>query len=300
LRTFVFNAVVLGSVLHGAGAVPLLLQKDVQAVEIAHRRALRWLLGVSSSAVTCAVAAEVGHTSAAAIRDRRTLTFFGALLRKPDTSICRQVFAASWSLRGSRSASTWVTHVTTLLEYYGLDPTFASNKADWKRRVNTNVTAVNAGVWREECRRHLCSVVRLTANTATSPTVDNRLNSMQPAVARLVIALRCGSAGLMLERCRLRRAESHNCIMCDRGVREDLPHLLLSCAAYTVCRRTLLNSLTTDRQREWLQLTQAQTVQVLLFLPVRVTIPADVEEAVVSFLTGVWAIRSGRVERWWH
>jgi len=109
------------------------------------------LLSAPPYAVSCAVAAELGHTTAEAVRDCRTLSFFGALHRKPAGSICGQVFASTWEDRASKSASPWVKHVSRLLELYGLDCEQVMDKSAWKRVVKAAVAKVSGERWRNTC-----------------------------------------------------------------------------------------------------------------------------------------------------
>jgi len=298
LRAFVFDAVVMTSVSLGGGAVPLTLQKDVRELEVLHRRALRWLLSAPPYAVSCAVAAELGHTTAEAVRDCRTLSFFGALHRKPAGSICGQVFASTWEDRASKSASPWVKHVSRLLELYGLDCEQVMDKSAWKRVVKAAVAKVSGERWRNDCRQHLCSSIRLSPDHAIRPSVDTVTDSLQPSTARIIVALRCGAAGLMLERFRMRRALSYNCTMCDTGACEDLPHLLLDCAAYTDARVALMKAVPGEYRHNWIEKSPDAMMQALLLLPVGRTVHATVVAAIAEFVSGVWAIRSVKVERW--
>jgi len=268
------------------------------ALLVAHRKALRWLMGVHSAAVTASVAAEFGHTTAEALRDRRTLALFGSLQRKPETAICKLVFDTAWARRGMVSASRWVKHVDRLVSHYDLDVSIAADKAAWKRTVKAAVHRVSAEHWRSRCERHTCSTLRLAADGQSLPMVDAALDSLLPAVGRLIIALRTGASGLMLERSRFQQSRSHDCVMCDAGVCEDLPHLLLFCPAYSVARSVLMDSLNLTERRRWERMDDTALMQSLLFLPVGTHVAPDVAAAISDFLLEMWRIRSESVEQW--
>jgi len=281
----------------GAGAVPLILQKDKLALEVAHRKALRWMLGVSHSAVSCAVSAEFGFTTAEAMRDRCTLTFFGTLTRKPDDSIARVMFELAWSTRGSVTASKWIKHVSGLLDRYRLDPQFAATKSDWSRRVKAAISRVSWQQWRDACGMHACSALRLTT-LPVQPAVDPFMDTLRPAVRQLVVALRCGDAGLMRERLRIRRSATNICVMCTAGACEDLQPLLLACPAYDGARRSLMQSLPAEARRVWDRMTDKGRMQALLFLPAGAPIPTVIAAAVTTFLSRVWSTRAAHLLPW--
>ena len=102
----------------------------------------------------------------------------------------------------------------------------------------------------------------------------------------------------MLERFRMRRALSYNCTMCDTGACEDLPHLLLDCAAYTDARVALMKAVPDEYRHNWIKKSPDAMMQALLLLPVGRTVHATVVAAIAEFVSGVWAIRSVKVERW--
>ena len=222
---------------------------EYKSREMIHNRAIRMFLGVSKTAPTAGVRAELNWLEPRSRTQTKMVRMLHRLVNMPDSRITKKIFLWDAKLAADSKLTTWVTEVNEVLDRNNLRDIFKNNIFDLK----STVERLNSSLFKKDHQKlktQCSSKPKLrTYNLISDFPLENPflLKPLTFIQRKFLSKIRLGVLQLRIETGRYERpkkpADERICKQCSMAEVEDEAHFLLKCPRHSLLRSTLLEKI---------------------------------------------------------